>query len=171
MWHIFFIHLSVDECLCLLFLCLDYCIQSCNEHGHSFNTYCVLCEGFPSGSVVKTLPDNAGDVGSIPGLGTSPGGGDGHPLQYSCLENSMNKGALWAAVHGVPKKWIQLGNWACTHMYFVLCIILGIEDTTLKQQTKIPAILELIFKELRRCTVKKWAVYDIAEGNKFFGEK
>ena len=56
-------------------------------------------------------------------------------------------------------------------MYFVLCIILGIEDTTLKQQTKIPAILELIFKELRRCTVKKWAVYDIAEGNKFFGEK
>ena len=78
--------------------------------GHSFNTYCVLGEGFPSGSVVKTLPDDAGDVGSIPGLGTSPGGGDGHPLQYSCLENSMNKGASWATVHGVPKKWIQLGN-------------------------------------------------------------
>ena len=139
--------------------------------GHSFNTYCVLCEGFPSGSVIKTLPDNAGDVGSIPGLGMSRGGGDGHPVQYSCLENSMNKGASWATVHGVPKKWIQLGNWACTHMYFVLCIILGIEDTTLKQQTKIPAILELIFKELRRCTIKKWAVYDIAKGNKFFGEK
>ena len=147
-----------------LFLCLDYCIQSCNEHG-AFIQY-LLCtfEGFPSGSVVKTLPDNAGDVDSIPGLGTSPGGGDGHPLQYSCLENPMNKGASWATVHRVPKKWIQLGNWACTHTYFMLCIILGIEDSTLKQQTKIPAILELIFKELRRCTIKKWALYGTAEG-------
>ena len=45
------------------------------------------------------------DVGSIPGLGRSPGGGHGKPLQYSCLENSMDGGALWAKVHGVAKSW------------------------------------------------------------------
>ena len=54
--------------------------------------------------VVKNLPANARDIrdpGSIPGLGRSPGGGDDNPLQYSCLENSMDKGAWWAKVHGV----------------------------------------------------------------------
>ena len=45
------------------------------------------------------------DVGSIPGLGRSPGGGHGKPLQYSCLENSMDGGGLWAKVHGVAKSW------------------------------------------------------------------
>jgi len=52
--------------------------------------------GFPGGSVVKNLPAKAGeiiDVGSIPGLGRYPGGGNGNPLQYSCLENPMDKGA------------------------------------------------------------------------------
>ena len=56
--------------------------------------------------VVKNLPANAGDVrdgGSIPGLGRSPGGGHGYPLQYSCLENPMDRGAWWATVHGVAK--------------------------------------------------------------------
>ena len=50
---------------------------------------------------VKNLPDNAGQPGSIPGLGRPLGDGNGYPLQYSCLENSMEKGARWAAVHGV----------------------------------------------------------------------
>ena len=53
--------------------------------------------------MVKNLPANAGDSGNtglIPGLGRSPGGGNGKPLQYSCLENPMGKGAWWAAVHG-----------------------------------------------------------------------
>ena len=57
-------------------------------------------------SVGKTLPANAGnarDVGSIPGLGRSPGEGNGNPLQYSCLENPMDRGAWWATVHGVAK--------------------------------------------------------------------
>ena len=52
--------------------------------------------GFPSGAVVKNLPDHAGDgrdVGSISGFGRSPGGGNGNPLQYSCLENPMDGGA------------------------------------------------------------------------------
>ena len=48
---------------------------------------------------------NAGDWGSIPGLGRSPGGGSGNPLQDSCLENPMDTGAWWATVHGVTKSW------------------------------------------------------------------
>ena len=59
--------------------------------------------GFLGGAVVKTLPANAGDVGSIPGLGRSPGGGNGNPLQYSCLGNPMDRGGWWATVHGVIK--------------------------------------------------------------------
>ena len=55
-------------------------------------------EGFPGGSVVKNLPANAGDVGSIPGLGRSPGEGNGSPLQYSCLENPIDRGAWRATV-------------------------------------------------------------------------
>ena len=52
--------------------------------------------GFPGGSVVKNLPANAGDECSIPGSGRSPGEGNGNPHQYSCLENSMDRGAWWA---------------------------------------------------------------------------
>ena len=56
--------------------------------------------------MVVNLPANAGgtgDSGSIPGLGSSPERGNGKPLQYSCLENSMERGAWWATVHGVAK--------------------------------------------------------------------
>ena len=53
---------------------------------------------------------SAGDAGSIPGSGRSPGEGNGNPLQYSCLENPMDKEAWWAAVHGVTKSWTQLGD-------------------------------------------------------------
>ena len=49
--------------------------------------------GFPAGSVAENLPENAGDTGSIPGLGRPPGGGHGNPLQHSCLENPMDRGA------------------------------------------------------------------------------
>ena len=52
---------------------------------------------------VSALVCNGRDPGLIPGLGRSPGGGPGNPLQYSCLENSMGKGAWWATVHGVTK--------------------------------------------------------------------
>ena len=55
--------------------------------------------------MVKNLPANAGDAGSIPGLGRSPGEGNGKPLQCSCLENFMDRGAWQAAVHGVAKSW------------------------------------------------------------------
>ena len=56
---------------------------------------------FPGGSVVKNLPANAGEAGSIPGLGRSPGDGYGNQLQYSCLGNPMDRGAWRAIVHGV----------------------------------------------------------------------
>ena len=60
--------------------------------------------GFPGDSVVKNLPANAGDTGSVPGLGRSPGEGNGNPLQYSCLKNLMNGGAWEAIVRGVTKE-------------------------------------------------------------------
>ena len=63
---------------------------------------------FPGGSDGKESTCNAGYSGSIPGLGRSPGEGNGYPLQYSCLENSMDRGAWQAAVHGVTKRWMHL---------------------------------------------------------------
>ena len=63
---------------------------------------------FPSGSAVKNPPANAGDAGSIPGSGRSPGEGNGNPLQYSWLENPMNRGAWRATVHGVAMSQTQL---------------------------------------------------------------
>ena len=59
---------------------------------------------FPSGSVVKNLPTNAGDAGLIPGSVRSPGEGNGNPLQYSCLGNPKDRGVWWATVCGVAKE-------------------------------------------------------------------
>ena len=59
---------------------------------------------------VKASVYNAGDLGSIPGLGRSPGEGNGNPLQYACLENPMDRGAWQATVHGVAKSWTRLSN-------------------------------------------------------------
>ena len=80
---------------------------------------CELCfiwdltEALPGDPVVKILPANAGrtgDSGSILGSGRSPGVGNGNPLQYSCLENSMDRGAWWATVSGVTKSRTQLSD-------------------------------------------------------------
>ena len=60
--------------------------------------------GFPGGSDDKEFACDAGDTGSVPGLGRSPGEGNGNTLQYSCLENSMDRGAWKATVHGVTKQ-------------------------------------------------------------------
>ena len=59
--------------------------------------------GFPNGSDGKESACSTGDLGLIPGLGRSPGEGNGNPLQYSCLENSMDRGTWQATVHGVPE--------------------------------------------------------------------
>ena len=61
-------------------------------------------QGFPGGSVVKNPPANAGDMGSFPGSGRSSREGNGNPLQYSCLENPIDKGAWWATDHGIAKE-------------------------------------------------------------------
>ena len=74
----------------------------------------IITQGFPGGSEVKASACNAGDLGSIPGSGRSPGEGNGKPLQYSCPENPMDRGAWWATVHGVEKSWTRLSTHAAT---------------------------------------------------------
>ena len=66
--------------------------------------------GFPGGSDGKESACNAGDLGSVPGVGKSPGEGNGNTLQDSCLENPMDTGAWWATVYGVTKSQTQLSN-------------------------------------------------------------
>ena len=69
---------------------------------------------FLGGSDGKASTYNAGDLGSIPGLGRSPGEGNGKPLQYSCLENPTDRGAWYAIVHGVAKSWTRLSDFTFT---------------------------------------------------------
>ena len=66
--------------------------------------------GFPGGSVGKEFVCNAGNVGSIPGLGSAPGRGNGNPLQYSCMENPTDRGAWGATVHRVAKSQPRLSG-------------------------------------------------------------
>ena len=69
--------------------------------------------GFPGGSVVRNSPANTGDirdVNSIPGSGRSPGRGHGNPLQYSCLENPLDRGAWWAPIHGVTESYTTVAT-------------------------------------------------------------
>ena len=92
-----------------------------------FSTAISWLMGFPGGSAVKNPPASAGDRGSTPGSGRSPGEGKGNPLQYSCLENPMHRGAWQATVHGVTKKsqtW--LSNWATTTINSIAAACLGL---------------------------------------------
>ena len=70
--------------------------------------------GSPCGSAGTESACNMGDLGSIPGLGRSPGEGNGNPLQYSCLENPMDGGAWWATVHRVAKSRTRLSDFTFT---------------------------------------------------------
>ena len=72
------------------------------KRGPTFG-FALMNPHFPGSSVGKNSPANTGDTGSIPGSGRSPAGGNGNPLQYSCLENPMDRGAWWATVHGIIK--------------------------------------------------------------------
>ena len=74
------------------------------------NTLVGTSLGFPAGSDGKESACNAEDLGSIPGLGRSHGGGHGNPLQFSCLENPMDRGAWWATNHGVAQSWTRLSD-------------------------------------------------------------
>ena len=77
-------------------------VSVCALYKLHYAIYNVL-QGFPCSSVGREPAYNAGDPGLISGLGRSPGGGNGNPLQYSCLENPMDRGAWWATVHGVAR--------------------------------------------------------------------
>ena len=90
-----------------------WCSQS---HDWYLGTTILYCMGFPGSSVVKYLPANAGNTTLIPGLESYPRVGNGNPLQCSCLEHSMDRGAWWAAVHGVTKSC----TWLSTYTYNVL---------------------------------------------------
>ena len=71
--------------------------------------------GFPGGASGEESPCNMGDPGLVPGLGRSPGEGNGNPLRDPCLENSMDRGAWQAMVHGITKSWTQLSTLAHTY--------------------------------------------------------
>ena len=84
----------------------------------TFQEYAIvnLYWGFPDGSVVRYLPANAGDTGSNPGSVRSPGVGNGNLLQYSCLENPVDRGAWQATVHRVAKSQTRLSDFTHTHI-------------------------------------------------------
>ena len=99
---------------------LQYCVRfRCTAKWLGYTYTCT--HGSPGGSVGKESACNVGDLGSIPGLGRSPGEGNGNLLQYSCLQNSIDRGAWWITVHRVTKSWTQLRDWH-THMYVYICI-------------------------------------------------
>ena len=92
--------------------------------------------GFPCGSPGKQSTHNAGDLGLVLGLGRSPGEGKGYPVQYSSLENSMDRGAWWATVHGITKSRTQLKRLSTCALpiYTSFCLLPEIkmlEDTVL----------------------------------------
>ena len=81
------------------------------------NLVLVFYWGFPGGSDGKESTCSARDMGSIPGLGRSPGGGHGNPPQFSCLENPMDRGAWRATVHGVSKSRTRLSDFTSLLLY------------------------------------------------------
>ena len=117
-------HLSLQFCVCETkikhtFLCHKH-VYNFLYHGHykdtlefipngkmnvyhSFLLSSILCMCFPGGSDGKESACNVGDPGLIPRSGRSPGERNGYPLQYSSLENAMDRGAWWTTIHGVPK--------------------------------------------------------------------
>ena len=88
----------------------DYTISCVKKSSLPLMRPLLTLLGFPYSSVSKESACNAGDPGLIPGLGRSPGEGNGNPLQCSCLENPMDRGAWQATVHGVTKSWTQLSD-------------------------------------------------------------
>ena len=88
--------------------------------GQGFSWSRCIPLGFPDGSGGKESACNAGDPGLIPGLGRFPGEGNGYPRQYSCLENSMDRGAWQATVHGVAKTWTRLSDFTFTFLYVLV---------------------------------------------------
>ena len=109
--------------------------------------YCLLLlqrqqYGHSARLVVKNLPANAGDTGSIPGLGRSPGGGHGNPLQHSCLENPLDRGAQGATVDRVAQSQTQLSDLPCTHTGNNMCFPGGsaVKNLPALQEARVPSL-------------------------------
>ena len=85
------------------------------------NIQCTWNMGFPGSSDSRASAYSAGDLGSIPGSGRSPGEGNGNPLHYSCLENPMDRGAWWATIHGVAKSQTWLRDF-CVCVCVCVCV-------------------------------------------------
>ena len=96
---------------------------------------------FPGGSVVKNPSVKAGDLGSIPGSGRSRGEGNDNPLQYSCLENPMDRGAWHAAVHGISR----VGHYLVTKLTREVLIFLLILSQSFHTATIAPSIFPQFF--------------------------
>ena len=94
--------------------CHRGCLPSLDHR--EFCNILPFTRGFPGGSVVKNPPVKARDMGLIPGLGRSPGKGNGNPLQYSCLEIPWQRSLEGYTVHGVAKRRTWLSDWAHTHL-------------------------------------------------------
>ena len=113
--------------------------------------------GFQGDTVVKNLPASEGDTSSTPGSEKSPGKGNGNPLQYSCLENSMDRGVWWATVPGVTKSWTRMGDmhnnayfWVVYFEFFSKFFIIG-KFLTLQ----LPEVVVATNKELRKNVKEK----------------
>ena len=79
--------------------------------------------GLPGNSVSKESACRVGELGLIPGPGRSPEEGNGHPLQYPCLDNPMDRGVWWVTVHGVAKSRTWLSDWAHKHALSLFCAL------------------------------------------------
>ena len=113
--------------------------------------------GFQGDTVVKNLPASEGDTSSTCGSERSPGKGNGNPLQYSCLENSMDRGVWWATVPGVTKSWTRMGDmhnnayfWVVYFEFFSKFFIIG-KFLTLQ----LPEVVVATNKELRKNVKEK----------------
>ena len=117
-------HRSLDQFYLNQFLLLPRSVSYLQQEKCSIEMTSIA-PPFPGGSVVKNPPANVRairDTGSIPGSGRSPWGGNGNPLQHSCLGNPMDRGALWATIRGVTKSWTWLSTHSCRapHSYEIL---------------------------------------------------
>ena len=106
--------------------------------------------GFPGGSDGKASAYSAGNPGLIPGLGRSPGEGNGNTLQYPCLENPLDRGAWQAAVHGVAKSWTGLSDFtftffSCSAAFSCYLICMLLERTVLFWPAFCPGVAEVVY--------------------------
>ena len=94
------------------------CVNISQNHLLFLSGITLYYHGFPGGSKGKASACDAEDPGLIPGSGRYPGEGNNNPLQYSCLENPMDRGAWWATVHGVTKSQTRLSDYTYYHCYW-----------------------------------------------------